>query len=310
MKYTFKLIPQGVIPRDPDLTFQVQDLPAVAAETRSVCMLTEKQVGFGSATDELTGSAKLTWDDVSLSLILGEQDTSVMIAGAAAQAASDVAGCGVNFYGGDGDGAGSGGDAYLNGGTGGVTGGGGLAFVSGGPGGSTEGPGGYVFVYGGSATVGDGGAVNISGGGSADGSGGYAALQGGQGAGTGTGGDVTLGAGAAAGTGDGGAAQVYGGYAAGSSGTGGTATVRGGTSLNGAGGDVNIAGGTGATAAGRINLQSPAVLSSYIEGTEQSAPAAPPSNGYRIYAVDNGAGKTKLMVIFASGAAQQLAIQP
>lgn len=51
-------------------------------------------------------------------------------------------------------------------------------------------------------------------------------------------------------------------------------------------------------------------LTGYIEGTEQTAPAAPPSNGYRIFAQDNGSGKTQLMVIFATGAAQQIAIQP
>ncbi len=48
----------------------------------------------------------------------------------------------------------------------------------------------------------------------------------------------------------------------------------------------------------------------YIEGDEQTAPSAPGSNSYRIFAQDNGAGKTQLMVIFASGAAQQIAIQP
>ncbi len=47
-----------------------------------------------------------------------------------------------------------------------------------------------------------------------------------------------------------------------------------------------------------------------IEGAEQTAPSAPAANGYRIFAQDNGAGKTQLMVIFASGAAQQIAIEP
>jgi hypothetical protein len=47
-----------------------------------------------------------------------------------------------------------------------------------------------------------------------------------------------------------------------------------------------------------------------IEGAEQTAPAAPAANGYRIYAEDNGAGKTRLMVKFATGAAQQLALEP
>jgi hypothetical protein len=49
----------------------------------------------------------------------------------------------------------------------------------------------------------------------------------------------------------------------------------------------------------------------YIEGTEQaSSPAAPAANGFRIYAKDNGAGKTVLYVRFASGAEQQIAIEP
>ena len=51
-------------------------------------------------------------------------------------------------------------------------------------------------------------------------------------------------------------------------------------------------------------------VAAYIEGTEQTAPSAPAANGYRIFAQDNGAGKTQLMVIFNTGAAQQIAIQP
>lgn len=65
----------------------------------------------------------------------------------------------------------------------------------------------------------------------------------------------------------------------------------------------NIAGSTVAVT-GALNT------TSYYEGAEQTAPAAPAANGYRIFAQDNGAGKTQLMVIFASGAAQQLAIEP
>lgn len=53
-------------------------------------------------------------------------------------------------------------------------------------------------------------------------------------------------------------------------------------------------------------LQSGVVL----EGTEQTAPAAPAANGWRLYGEDNGSGKTRLMVLFATGAAQQVAIQP
>jgi hypothetical protein len=44
--------------------------------------------------------------------------------------------------------------------------------------------------------------------------------------------------------------------------------------------------------------------------TEQTAPGAPAANQVTIYAVDNGSGKTQLMALFATGAAQQLAIQP
>lgn len=43
---------------------------------------------------------------------------------------------------------------------------------------------------------------------------------------------------------------------------------------------------------------------------EMTAPAAPAANEVRLYAVDNGAGKTQLMALFSSGAAQQVAIQP
>lgn len=48
----------------------------------------------------------------------------------------------------------------------------------------------------------------------------------------------------------------------------------------------------------------------FSQWTEMTAPAAPAANSVRIYAVDNGAGKTQLMAVFGSGAAQQLAIEP
>jgi hypothetical protein len=53
-----------------------------------------------------------------------------------------------------------------------------------------------------------------------------------------------------------------------------------------------------------------AVVGGYIEGAEMTAPAAPAANGFRLFAQDNGAGKTQLMALFASGAAQQIAIEP
>ena len=43
---------------------------------------------------------------------------------------------------------------------------------------------------------------------------------------------------------------------------------------------------------------------------ESSAAHTAPASGVIIYAIDNGAGKTQLMAIFPTGAAQQLAIQP
>jgi hypothetical protein len=51
-------------------------------------------------------------------------------------------------------------------------------------------------------------------------------------------------------------------------------------------------------------------VAGYIEGSEMTAPAAGAANSFRIFAEDNGAGKTRLMVQFATGAAQQLAIEP
>jgi len=51
-------------------------------------------------------------------------------------------------------------------------------------------------------------------------------------------------------------------------------------------------------------------LGAYQEMTEMTAPAAPAANSVRIYAVDNGSGKTQLMALFATGAAQQIAIEP
>ncbi len=54
----------------------------------------------------------------------------------------------------------------------------------------------------------------------------------------------------------------------------------------------------GSTGAGALHLQ------------EQTAPSAPATNNVYIYAEDNGAGKTCLMALFPTGAAQQIAIEP
>ena len=47
-----------------------------------------------------------------------------------------------------------------------------------------------------------------------------------------------------------------------------------------------------------------------VELQEMTAPAAPAANNVRIYAEDDGAGKTRLMARFATGAAVQIAIEP
>ncbi len=47
-----------------------------------------------------------------------------------------------------------------------------------------------------------------------------------------------------------------------------------------------------------------------LEMTEMASAPTGLSNKAKIFAVDNGSGKTKLMVIFGTGAAQQIAIQP
>jgi len=48
----------------------------------------------------------------------------------------------------------------------------------------------------------------------------------------------------------------------------------------------------------------------YYEMREITAPAAGGANTVRVFAQDNGAGKTQLMALFNTGAAQQIAIQP
>ncbi len=47
-----------------------------------------------------------------------------------------------------------------------------------------------------------------------------------------------------------------------------------------------------------------------IQFTEMTAPTAPSANNVILFSRDNGAGKTQLMALFATGAAQQVAIEP
>jgi hypothetical protein len=72
--------------------------------------------------------------------------------------------------------------------------------------------------------------------------------------------------------------------------------------------DLSLAGNL--SASGTLAVTGAVTTANFIAGAEMTAPAAPAANGYRIYAEDNGAGKTRLMVLFATGAAQQIAIQP
>jgi len=47
-----------------------------------------------------------------------------------------------------------------------------------------------------------------------------------------------------------------------------------------------------------------------LQLSERTAPSAPATNSVRIYAEDNGAGKTRLMALFATGSAVQIAVEP
>lgn len=53
-----------------------------------------------------------------------------------------------------------------------------------------------------------------------------------------------------------------------------------------------------------------AIIGGATELTEQSDPSAPSTNKARLYARDNGSGKTQLCVRFATGAIQVLATEP
>jgi len=52
------------------------------------------------------------------------------------------------------------------------------------------------------------------------------------------------------------------------------------------------------------------VFDGAITMNEISSPSAPAADNGIIYLDDNGSGKTRLMIRFSSGAAQQLAIEP
>lgn len=73
-------------------------------------------------------------------------------------------------------------------------------------------------------------------------------------------------------------------------------------------GVVGVGTGTTGSFAGSLKLTNITEVG-YHEMTEMTAPAGAADNA-RIFAQDNGAGKTRLMVIFGTGAAQQIAIEP
>jgi hypothetical protein len=61
---------------------------------------------------------------------------------------------------------------------------------------------------------------------------------------------------------------------------------------------------------GVITRPSGTPIGGALEFLENTAPAAPAADRVRIYAEDDGAGKTRLMARFATGAAVQIAIEP
>jgi hypothetical protein len=63
-------------------------------------------------------------------------------------------------------------------------------------------------------------------------------------------------------------------------------------------------------AAGIVGVRDGTTGGAALSLVEQTAPAAPATNGVYIYAEDNGSGKTRLMARFATGAAVQIAIEP
>jgi hypothetical protein len=69
--------------------------------------------------------------------------------------------------------------------------------------------------------------------------------------------------------------------------------------------------GTGsAVRAATVDTSGNFTFATYLELNEMSAPGSGSANTARLYAADNGSGKTQLIVVFSSGAAQVLATQP
>jgi hypothetical protein len=75
-------------------------------------------------------------------------------------------------------------------------------------------------------------------------------------------------------------------------------------------GAVGIGSAPSVTGAGDLDVFGLVNIADHIRLTEISAPAVPAANKGVIYLEDNGAGKTRLVVKFSSGAAQVIATQP
>jgi hypothetical protein len=78
------------------------------------------------------------------------------------------------------------------------------------------------------------------------------------------------------------------------------------------GNDANTASDTGIArdAAGVVRVTDGSTGGGAMQLTEMTAPSAPAADNVRVYAEDDGAGKTRLMARFATGAAVQIAIEP
>lgn len=70
------------------------------------------------------------------------------------------------------------------------------------------------------------------------------------------------------------------------------------------------AGFASASQAGVIRVTDGSTGGGGLQFTERTAPTAPSTNNVILYAEDNGSGKTRLMALFPTGSAQQVAIEP
>jgi len=74
--------------------------------------------------------------------------------------------------------------------------------------------------------------------------------------------------------------------------------------------NTNIGNGSGSTTLRASASGGVVVATTFQQFDEVTAPSSPATNKVRIYAEDNGSGKTRLMALFPTGAAVQIAIEP